>query len=73
MCSAMKNYLQQLMDKYSEVIKEEVNVKHLHILQNITINKIYKPLGSSLSAKFGKDTGAIIKWGKEGNVKEAEN
>ena len=35
--------------------------------------KIFKPLGSQLSAKFGKDTGQIIANGKQGNIRELEN
>ena len=35
--------------------------------------KVFKPLGSQLSAKFGKDTGQIIANGKQGNIRELEN
>ena len=35
--------------------------------------KVFKPLGSQISAKFGKDTGQIIANGKQGNIRELEN
>lgn len=37
------------------------------------ISKVFKPIGSQLSAKFGKDTGKIISNGKQGNIKELDN
>jgi hypothetical protein len=40
---------------------------------SIKVKKIFKPLGSQLSAKFGKDTGKIIQFGKIGNLKQGEN
>jgi len=64
---------QELLKKYEDIIKEEVNVKHIEMLDNsLKINKIFKPIGSQLSAKFGKDTGKIIQFGKQGNIKDAE-
>jgi len=63
---------QDLLNKYGEIIKEEVNVKQIEELDDsIKINKIFKPIWSQLSAKFGKDTGKIIQYGKQGNIKDA--
>lgn len=59
------------LNKYEDIIKEELNIKEIGTLENSTkISKIIKPLGSKLSAKFGKDTGRIIQLGKEGKIKE---
>ncbi|MEI6672201.1 MAG: DUF5915 domain-containing protein [bacterium] len=53
-------------------MKEEVNVKDIQELDHgLKIQKIFKPIGSQLSAKFGKDTGKIIQYGKQGNIKDA--
>gem|GEM_PF-2357623 len=63
---------QDLLKKYGEIIKEEVNVKTIEEIDgSMKINKIFKPIGSQLSAKFGKDTGKIIQYGKQGNIKDA--
>lgn len=65
---------QALLKKYEDIIKEEVNVKHIEELDSsIKIQKTFKPIGSQLSAKFGKDTGKIIQLGKQGNIKDAGN
>lgn len=65
---------QQLLEKYGEIIKEEVNVKEIwSFSSDKPLVKIFKPLGSQLSAKFGKDTGQIIANGKQGNIRELEN
>ncbi len=62
---------QNLLKKYGEIIKEEVNVKSIETMDDsIKITKIFKPIGSQLSAKFGKDTGKIIQYGKQGNIKD---
>ncbi len=62
---------QDLLKKYGEIIKEEVNVKKIEELDgSVKITKIFKPIGSQLSAKFGKDTGKIIQFGKQGNIKD---
>ncbi len=62
---------QDVLHKYGEIIKEEVNVKSIEeIDDSMKITKIFKPIGSQLSAKFGKDTGKIIQYGKQGNIKE---
>jgi len=68
----MTTSVQDLLSKYGEIIKEEVNVKSIEeIDDSMKITKIFKPIGSQLSAKFGKDTGKIIQYGKQGNIKDA--
>ena len=68
----MATSAQALLKKYGDIIKEEVNVKHIESLDDsIKIQKTFKPIGSQLSAKFGKDTGKIIQYGKQGNIKDA--
>ena len=63
---------QALLKKYEDIIKEEVNVKHVEELDDsLKIQKTFKPIWSQLSAKFGKDTGKIIQYGKQGNIKDA--
>ena len=63
--------LETLLEKYSDILKEEINVKEVDLfVSEKPIVKIFKPLGSQLSAKFGKDTGQIIANGKQGNVRE---
>ncbi len=68
----MTTSTQALLKKYEDIIKEEVNVKHIEEFDNsLKIQKTFKPIGSQLSAKFGKDTGKIIQLGKQGNIKDA--
>jgi len=63
-----------VLDKYWEIIKEEINVKEISSLSSAgEIKKIFKPIGSQISAKFGKDTWNVIKFGKMWNIKEWEN
>ena len=65
--------LTSLLQKYQDIIKEEVNVKQVtEFAQDISITKIFKPLGGQLSAKFWKDTGKIIQLGKQGQIKELD-
>ncbi len=69
---SMTTSAQDLLKKYSEIIKEEVNIKKIEEMDDsMKISKIFKPIGSQLSAKFGKDTGKIIQYGKQGNIKDA--
>lgn len=63
---------QSLLTKYGDIIKEEVNVKQIDEFDNsLKIQKTFKPIWSQLSAKFGKDTGKIIQFGKQWNIKDA--
>lgn len=60
-----------IVEKYHDIIAEELNVKKIGVLDNtIVVKKVYKPLGNKLSAKFGKDTGRVIQLGKDGNTRE---
>lgn len=55
-----------IINKYHDIIAEELNVKEVTTMDNqIVIQKIYKPLGNKLWAKFGKDTGTIIALSKQ--------
>lgn len=64
----------ELLQKYGDIIKEEINIKEITRLDNsLKVKKIFKPIGSQLSAKFGKDTGKVIQFGKMGNIKQGEN
>ena len=64
---------QEFLEKYWDIIKEEINVKEVDIYQSDKpITKIYKPLWGQLSAKFGKDTWQIIANWKQWNVREID-
>ena len=63
--------LDYILDKYGNIIKEEINVKELTGFgEGMKISKIFKPVWSQLSAKFGKDTWNIIKFWKMWNIEE---
>lgn len=63
----------ELLEKYGDIIKEEINVKDVDIYQSDKpITKIFKPLWWQLSAKFWKDTWQIIANWKQWNVREIE-
>lgn len=63
-----------LLIKYGDIIKEEINVKEIWALDaSIKITKMFRPLWSKLSSKYAKDTGKIIQFGKQGNIKEGKN
>lgn len=63
-----------VLNKYWEIIKEEINVKKISSLENWwDIKKIFKPIWSQISAKFGKDTWNVIKFGKMWNIRQWEN
>ena len=65
---------QELLKKYWDIIKEEVNVKEISSFSSDKpLVKVFKPLGSQLSAKFWKDTGQIIANWKQWNIKELGN
>lgn len=62
-----------LLDKYGDIIKEEVNVKEVSTLSSDRqIEKQYAPIGKELSQQFGKDTGAIIGAAKQWHVEQLE-
>lgn len=64
----------ELLQKYGDIIKEEINIKEITGLdKTLKVKKIFKPIWSQLSAKFGKDTGKVIQFGKMGNIKQGEN
>jgi len=66
--------LEYLLQKYDTIIQEEINIKEIVPLDKSNkVDKIFKPIGSKLSAKFGKDTGKVIQYGKQGNIKQGEN
>lgn len=45
--------LSYVLEKYTDTIQEEVNVKNVvPMQQKRSISKIYKPVGSKLSAAF---------------------
>lgn len=63
----------QLLQKYSTIIQEEVNVKNLVLMESdISVEILYIPIGSQISSKFGKDTGRIIAAAKAGNIKQEQ-
>ena len=63
----------ELLEKYGDIIKEEINVKNVGIYQSDKpITKIFKPLWWQLSAKFWKDTWQIIANWKQWNVREID-
>ena len=61
---------QTILDKYHQIIAEEVNVKEVTLLpDSLEVTKTYVPLGKALSASFWKDTGQIIAAAKQWNIK----
>ena len=63
----------ELLEKYWDIIKEEINVKDVDIYQSDKpITKVFKPLWWQLSAKFWKDTWQIIANWKQWNVREID-
>lgn len=70
----MTQDLQNLLDKYWDIIQEEVNVKKIDMLpDSLNISKIYKPIWSQISSKFTKDTGKIIQFSKQWNIVELQD
>ena len=63
----------ELLEKYWDIIKEEINVKEVDTYQSDKpIVKVFKPLWWQLSAKFWKDTWQIIANWKQWNVHEID-
>ena len=70
----MSQEIKDLIKKYWDIIQEEVNVKQIETLpDSLKITKIYKPIWSQISSKFTKDTGKIIQFSKQWNIKELED
>ena len=66
--------LQYILQKYWDIIKEEVNVKEISSFdEDLNIQKQYVPEWRIISTKFGKDTWSIIKYAKMWNVEELED
>lgn len=67
--------LDTILNKYWDIIKEEVNVKEIVDLSSewLSIKKVFKPIGSQISSKFGKDTWNIIKYGKMWHIEELDD
>jgi len=63
------------LDKYyEEIIKEELNVKEVLIVNWTSLaKKICKPNGRNIGPKFGKDVKFIISEAKAGNFEELES
>jgi len=59
------------LQKYGTIIEEEVNIKNISVMNDeISVKKLYIPVGTQISSKFGKDTGRIIAAAKAGYVRE---
>lgn len=59
----------KILEKYHDIIAEEVNVKKVSLLDdNQQVNISYIPLGNKLWEQFGKDTGRIIWSAKQWNA-----
>lgn len=70
----MNQNIDKLIQKYWDIIKEEVNVKEIWFLpDSLKITKIYKPIWSQISSKFSKDTGKIIQFSKQWNIQELQD
>lgn len=70
----MSQEIKNLLKKYWDIIKEEVNIKQIDLLpDSLKITKIYKPIWSQISSKFTKDTGKIIQFSKQWNIQEIED
>ena len=58
-----------LLQKYGEIIAEEVNVKEIALLDSTVVVVVtYVPLWQKIWWVFGKDTSAVIAAAKEGNA-----
>ena len=66
--------MEKFLQKYWNIIKEEVNVKEVdNIKSDMNIKKIVKPIGSVISSRFGRDVGLIIKHAKQWDVVFLDN
>lgn len=67
----MKLSDKQFLEKYKDIIKEEVNVKEIDFLsEEKEIVEIIKPIGKVVSQKFWKDTWDVIKYAKQWNLEK---
>ncbi|MDD3646774.1 MAG: isoleucine--tRNA ligase [Candidatus Gracilibacteria bacterium] len=65
---------ESLEDYYIEIIKEELNVKEVIVVDPSSIaKKICKPNGRVIGPKFGSDVKFIMSEAKAGNFEELEN
>lgn len=59
----------KLLEKYGEIIAEEVNVKEVTLLDDtVTVIVTYVPLGQKIGSTFGKDTSQVIAAAKAWNA-----
>ena len=64
----------EISDYYKEIIKEELNVKDVLVVEWTTLaKKICKPNGRTIGPKFGNNVKAIMEMAKSGNFTELEN
>ncbi|MDD2907221.1 MAG: isoleucine--tRNA ligase [Candidatus Gracilibacteria bacterium] len=64
----------EISDYYKEIIKEELNVKEVLVVEGTTLaRKICKPNGRTIGPKFGSNVKAIMEMAKSGNFEELEN
>lgn len=64
----------EISDYYKEIIKEELNVKDVLVVEWTTLaKKICKPNGRTIGPKFGSNVKAIMEMAKSGNFTELEN
>ncbi|NVP17464.1 isoleucine--tRNA ligase [Candidatus Gracilibacteria bacterium] len=64
----------EISDYYKEIIKEELNVKDVLVVEGTTLaKKICKPNGRTIGPKFGSNVKTIMEMAKSGNFTELEN
>lgn len=64
----------EISDYYKEIIKEELNVKDVLVVEWTTLaKKICKPNGRTIGPKFGSNVKAIMEMAKSGSFSELEN
>jgi len=64
----------EISDYYKEIIKEELNVKNVLVVEWTTLaRKICKPNGRTIGPKFGSNVKTIMEMAKSGNFTELEN
>lgn len=64
----------ELDNYYKEIIKEELNIKEVLVVEWTTLaKKICKPNGRTIGPKFGSNVKSIMEMAKSGNFIELEN